>query len=243
MAQDGALEPERSTAGVDSLTVSVLSTFPVQVGAELTGWLADTCTEIELVEETVLPGERRIVLEPLTVRPGAAVCAQAITEYRLTVELGVSAFAEGDYVVEAGDRQASFTIEPVGEFPVLSLPAVDSESRIIVPAARLALVPPGDWSRTGLVWSSPSYWSARIGLRWHDAGRNPVELLPAGSELHESSESRLGWATGLRFRGRDAATEVWSLCEFWMDAPSEPLLEAAGEAFWRMVRFATRLPT
>jgi hypothetical protein len=225
----------------------------MQVEAELSGWLADACTEIEVIEETVISGERRIVLEPMTVRPVDLSCAQASTEYRLTTRLDVSGFAEGDYVVQAGDRQASFTIEPMGDFPMLSLPAVDSESRLIVPAAGLLLIPPTEWSRDGLVWESPSYLSARIGLRWHEPGRNPVELLPSDTELHESSESRLGWATGLRFRVSGGAAGRWSehlyvscsetaLCEFWMDAPTEPLLEAAGEAFWRMVRFVVRQP-
>jgi hypothetical protein len=29
-------------------------------------------------------------------------------------------------------------------------------------------------------------------------------------------------------------------CEFWLEAPTEPLLDAAGESFWRLVRFTTR---
>lgn len=253
-AQDHTPEPERSVAAIDSLSVTVLETFPAQAQVELVGWLPDACTEIELVEETTVPPEKRVELEVATVRDPGLACAQAIEGFRLQVRLDIFGFAEGSYVVAAGGHEADFEIEPIGDFPALSLPAVTSESRIIVPEAQLALIPPTDWSRTGLVWDSPSYLGARIGLRWHGGEENPLELLPAAAELHESSESRLGWATGLRFRVSRGPKQTWSehlfvpcntdrLCEFWMEAPSDPLLDAAGEAFWRLVRFVARLPT
>ena len=250
------MAPQRLVAPVDSLTVAVLDTVPAQVEVELAGSLADSCSRIELVEETSQPEHNRVRLAVEAARPAGALCAQVITPYRLRIWIDVSAFPAGRHVVEANGIDAPFEIEPVGDFPVLSLALFESDSRVIVPDVGLALIGPGDWERTGLVWKSPPFWSARIGLRWHDAGSvtAPEELLPGGSTLHESSLSRLGWGVGVRFRiSRDEETS-WSehlfvdcgqsnLCEFWMAAPSDPLLDAASEAFWRMVRFAARVTT
>lgn len=243
------------SAPVDSLSARVLDTIPAQVEVVLTGSLADACTRIELIEETSRPEERRIRLAVESFRPAELACAQLLEPYRLTVRVDVSAFPAGEHVVEANGIEAPFTVEPVGDFPVLSLALFESDSRIIVPTVGLALVGPGDWARDGLVWQSPPFWSARIGLRWHEAEPEEAEqLLPHGAELQESSQSRLGWGIGVRFRLTRTDEALWSehlfvgcgaskLCEFWMEAPSDPLLDAAGEAFWRMVRFAVRLPT
>jgi hypothetical protein len=246
--------PERLRAPVDSLAVEVLDTFPAQIDVVLGGWLPDACARIELVEETVAAA--RIELTVNAIRPSGVGCAQLLTQYSVRVPLAVAGFGEGEYVVAANGAEGRFTIEPIGDFPVLSLPAQGASSRLIVPSAGLAFVGPSDWERTGLTWRSPSYLSSRIGLRWREIDNDVrvTALLPEGAELHESSESRLGWATGERHRVSRTAPGLWSehlfvpcgdglLCEFWMEAPSEPLLEAAGEAFWRLVRFVARLPT
>jgi hypothetical protein len=256
VAQETATTPVHQPAPVESLTATVLDSVPALVEVEVAGSLADACTRIALVEETARPDEHRIRLDVESVRSPGSICAQMVTPYRLTLRLDVSALAEGEYVVEASGAEAPFTIEPVGDFPAFSLALFESDSRVIVPAVGLSLIGPGGWERTGLSWKSEPFWSSRIGLRWHevDARQAPGDLLPPGATLHESSQSRLGWGTGIRYRiSRDNETR-WSehlftncasstLCEFWMEAPSEPLLEAAGESFWRMVRFTVRVTT
>jgi len=254
VAQEAEAAPLRRSAPVESLSAIVLDSIPAQLEVELGGSLADACTSIELVEKTSYPDDHRIRLGVESVRQPDSMCAQALTPYRLKVLLDVSALSAGEYVVEANGRETPFTIAPVGDFPAFSLALFGSDSRVIVPAVGLALIGPGDWERNGLTWQSPPFWAARIGLRWHEVEdeQSPEGFLPTGAELHETSPSRLGWGTGVRFRITRNEGALWSehlfvscdrtrLCEFWMEAPSDPLLDAAGESFWRMVRFAVRV--
>jgi hypothetical protein len=242
--------PERRPAQVDSLALSVADSFPLQVTVSLAGVLPDACTELEALLQRFDPESRTYRLELTSRRDPGAACAQVVSEYAISVPLLKAGLASGEFRVEAHDRTASFAIEPLGEFPGLDLPSAGPTEWFCALTPRLCFETPRDWSRSGLEWASPGYLSAVLGLRWRDTGESdPLRLLPAGSELHDQTVARLGASLGSRMTVSRDAGRLWSehlfarcgdlWCELWLEAPSEALLDAAGESFWRLVRFAT----
>ncbi len=221
----------------------------------LTGRLPDACSRVLLVEETVRLEARRIELVVEVERPDEVVCAQVATPFALNLWVDTGALDAGEVVVFARGAEGKFVLPPSGDWAAFGPPVSGAGRPVIVLPAGLRFVGPGGWERSGLTWTSPPFWRARIGLRWHEPGsfETPESLLPEGFRIEASSRSRLGWGEGVRYRVVQEDEELWSehlfatcaaglLCEFWMRAPSEPLLDAAGEAFWRMIRFAARMP-
>lgn len=242
---------DRFPPQVDSLALEVLESFPLQVTATLAGHLPDACSRIESVEERFEPEERTYHLELTAARDADAMCAQVVSPFELTVPIVKAGLATGEFRVEAHGQAAVFEVEPLGAFPGLDLPSAGPTIWMCVVEARLCFAAPRDWTRDGLTWHSSSFLSSRLGLRWWpDAAEDPQAHLPPGCELHDRTMGRLGAAIGTRMTVSMDEGRLWSehlfarcaggaWCEFWLEAPSEPLLDAAGEAFWRLVRFAT----
>lgn len=245
-------EAERRPAPVEALALAVLQSFPLQINATLRGTLPDACSSVEWVEELFVPEERTYRLRVTQVRQTAAVCAQSISEFEVTVPIVKAGLAAGEFRVEVGDETATFEIEPLGDFPGLSLPSGGAKVWTCVVEPRVCFAGPEEWKQDGLSWNSPEFLAARLGFRWWpDPARKPEELLPTGAELRHGSAARLGWTVGTRLQTSRDDGHLWSehvfarcgdkgLCEFWVEAPSEPLLDAAGEDFAQLLRFAMR---
>lgn len=243
---------ERNPAQVDSLSLSVEESFPLQVKATLGGVLPDACSRLESVEERFEPEERTYHLEVTVARDFGAMCAQVISPFELTVPIVKAGLVTGRLEVEAHGKSAAFEIEPLGEFPGLDLPSGGTSRWMCVVEPRLCFASPREWVRDGLTWTSPSDLSSRLGLRWWPGGdEDPEGHLPTGTELHERSVARLGWVIGTWMKASREEGTRWSehifarcgqagWCEFWVESPTEYLLDAAGESFWRLVRFSTR---
>lgn len=242
---------ERRSAQIESLSLSVLESFPLRVDVTLRGVLADGCSRLESVSERFEAPERTYHLDVMVRRDAETMCAQVISEFELTVPIVKAGLAVGEFRVEAHPREATFEIEPLGEFPGFSLPAGGPSEWICAVESRVCFAAPEEWSRDGLSWSSPPFLSAQIGMRWWPEGASDLlSLLPPAAVLDDTTAARLSWGLGTRASVSEDEGRRWSehvfapcgagTCEFWVAAPSVLLLEAAGETFWQLVRFAIR---
>jgi inhibitor of cysteine peptidase len=99
-----------SNAVVEDLMINIMESFPLQVSVTLVGYLPDGCTEIEEIKAS---REGQIFsIEIVTKRPaGDVACTMAIVPFEEVVKLDVQGLPAGEYVVEAGDLQESFTFD------------------------------------------------------------------------------------------------------------------------------------
>jgi hypothetical protein len=252
MSQEAEAPAARGLATVESLALEVIEGFPVEVQATVGGTLPDACTAIDLIEQVTVDSERRIGLVLETERDPAVICASVLTRFNVALPLVVGSLASGAYRVDAGEASEEFELPGFDDLGFAPLPRVAESRRIFLPRVGLTFDAPGGWSRKGLEWESPPYLASRMGVRGHPLSEGEAEQwLPAASIMHESSEARFGWTMGVRFRVSRDEGRLWSehvfvrcegeqLCELWLRGPSEPLLEAATESFWRLVRFVAR---
>lgn len=241
----------RQSAPVESLRLQVVEGFPIQITATLEGVLPDSCWSVESVEQVFDPEARSYRLEP-TARRADGSCAQALRPFEVQVPIVGAGIAAGKFEVTVGEITREFEIGSLGEFPGFGLPSSKVETAICFPEPGLCFIGPPEWVRDGLAWDSPPFWRARLGVDWWEGGPADIATrLPDGSELLEEGPAVLGWARGTRALLSRQEGEIWSehifvpcgegrFCEFWVEADSEPMLDAAGEVFWRLVRFATR---
>lgn len=96
------------TAYLETLEVSVLESFPVQVQATVSGNLSDGCTAVAAVDVQQNDETFRIQVE--TTRDPDALCTQALVPFERTVDLAVEGLPAGIYVVTAGDLSETFTL-------------------------------------------------------------------------------------------------------------------------------------
>jgi inhibitor of cysteine peptidase len=256
VAQEAEAPPEsaqsRSPATIESLDLEVIDTYPVAVLATVTGHLPDACSRIDLIEQVTRESEGRIEMVVETWRDPERMCAAVLTPFEMAVPLDAGTLLPGIYRVEAGESSGTFELPSVDGFDFAPPPGSAERRRIFLPEVGVTFDAPGGWERDGLQWASSPFLSSRIGVRWHDKEQTEAEqLLPSPAKMHETSESRFGWAMGVRFRLSRDQQNLWSehvfvacdngkLCELWLESPSEPLLEAGAEPFWRLQRFVAR---
>jgi inhibitor of cysteine peptidase len=96
-------------ATVESLDILILESFPVQVMADVTGYLPDGCTELD--EIRVDRTDQTFTLTLVTRRStGDVACTEALVPFEESAELDVYGLDAGTYTVVAQDRQAEFTL-------------------------------------------------------------------------------------------------------------------------------------
>jgi hypothetical protein len=103
----GELRGSRS-ATVRSIQLKALESFPVKIGATLSGVLPDGCTRIEEIE-TVREGNI-FHIRLHTERPAEALCTMALVPFEETVVIDTAGLPPGGYTVEAGDLAATFRL-------------------------------------------------------------------------------------------------------------------------------------
>jgi hypothetical protein len=103
---DGATEP--GEAVVESVDILTLESFPVQIRAEVEGYLPDGCSTLgdPVVRRE---GDVFIVTLPAT-RPADALCTTVIQPFAESVALDVYGLAAGTYGVIVNDVETSFTL-------------------------------------------------------------------------------------------------------------------------------------
>jgi hypothetical protein len=92
---------------VETLSVQVLESFPVQVNAVVRGTLPDSCTEVGQISQE-RSGNAITVTIPTT-RDPLALCAQALVPVEVTVALDGD-FPSGEYTVTVNGVTVSFRV-------------------------------------------------------------------------------------------------------------------------------------
>jgi inhibitor of cysteine peptidase len=99
-----------SDAVVESLSLVVMESYPVQVRVSLVGYLPDACTEIH--EITAEREDDTFFLDVVTRRPtGDVLCAMVITPFEEDIDLEVRGLPAGDYDVVYNDLSESFSLD------------------------------------------------------------------------------------------------------------------------------------
>ncbi len=96
------------TANVETVDLLIMESFPVQVRAEVSGYLPDGCTELGnwTVERN---GSTFSVLLP-TERPADAVCTEALESFQVSIPLEVLGLEAGTYTVDVNGVTETFEL-------------------------------------------------------------------------------------------------------------------------------------
>ena len=99
-----------SAGVVESMSLSVMESFPVQVRVELSGYLPDGCTTLR--EITAARDGDTFTIQVVTERPsGDVACTMAIVPFSESVPLEVAGLPAGEYTVRVGELTEIFTLE------------------------------------------------------------------------------------------------------------------------------------
>ena len=103
-----------SRAVVESMTLNVMESFPVQVSVTLTGYLPDGCTKMD---EIITEREEDIFTVRIITRhpSGNVSCTMAIVPFNETVALEVEGLPAGEYTVHCSEISDTFTLEQDNE--------------------------------------------------------------------------------------------------------------------------------
>lgn len=96
------------TATVETIQVTTLESFPVQVQVTAQGYLPDSCTEISQVQTQKEENSFNVTIS--TKRPKDAVCAQVIVPFNRTIPLDVVGLKAGNYTVNVNGVKKSFEL-------------------------------------------------------------------------------------------------------------------------------------
>lgn len=99
---------ETGDAIVESITVRILESLPVQFEAVVRGSLPDSCTSITDVQQVREATTFRIRMT--TARPADAACAQVLTPFEKVITLEIGGLPAGAYQVAVNDLWTSFKI-------------------------------------------------------------------------------------------------------------------------------------
>lgn len=98
----------RGLAAVDSITILIMESFPVQVSVRALGNLPDGCTTIDSTTQ-----ERQgntIFVTIGTARPDDALCAEVLVPFDKTISLDALGLKAGTYTVTVNAVSAQFTL-------------------------------------------------------------------------------------------------------------------------------------
>jgi inhibitor of cysteine peptidase len=117
-------EDTGSNVYLDSITVNMMESFPVQVSVMLTGNLPDGCTKIQKIDSS--REDNVFTINITTHKPnGRDACTQLLTPFEETVKLDIQGLSAGEYTVVAGDLTETFVLDTDNIF--LEEPAVCPE--------------------------------------------------------------------------------------------------------------------
>lgn len=99
-----------SDAVVQSMSVAMMESYPVQVSVGLSGYLPDGCTTIREILAT-RDGDTFIIQIVTQRLSGDIVCTMAIVPFNKNVALAVEGLPAGEYTVRYGQLSETFTLE------------------------------------------------------------------------------------------------------------------------------------
>ncbi len=106
----------RSEPMIESLQLTMLETFPVQVNLHIKGYLPDSCTTIDRIN--VKRNESIFTVKVITKRDPEVVCTQKLQPFEESQPLEVEGLPAGTYRVVIGDDHAAiFTLDSDNERP------------------------------------------------------------------------------------------------------------------------------
>ena len=194
---------EGTLAPVDSVTVNVMESAPVQVELVVEGELSDSCTEIS--EHTQNVDGNIIEIELFTMRDPNAICAQVLTPYSHTVQLDMQGLTPASYALIVNGVDADFTLSATDTasddeidvdaeaVPVGECPTANDETRLFQHELQgYCLLVPSD--ATAFVFGD------RLVLQPPEVGRvadflmmlSPVEREDVNIELSEDTAEQVG---------------------------------------------------
>lgn len=94
---------------VDSISIEILESFPVQVRVVAVGNLQDACTGVSSVD--VMKSGNTFDVSIKTSRPADMSCAQVLTPFEESFMLDVYGLPAGNYVVDVNGVTESFELE------------------------------------------------------------------------------------------------------------------------------------
>jgi inhibitor of cysteine peptidase len=98
-----------SDATVESMTVNIMESFPVQVSVTLEGYFPDGCAEIE--EITSSRDGSLFEIDIVTRRPsGDVACIMMLVPFSEVVNLDVEGLPAGEYTVQYGPMKETFVL-------------------------------------------------------------------------------------------------------------------------------------
>ena len=99
-----------SDAVLESMTLNIMESFPIQVSASLVGYLPNGCIKIDQIN--ILREEQIFTVRIITKRPtGDISCTMAIVPFEETVALEVEGLPAGEYSVQCGEISDTFTLD------------------------------------------------------------------------------------------------------------------------------------
>ena len=103
--------PDGKQAQVESVSLRILESFPVQIHALVRGHLADGCTEIDQIESSRDLDKKAFEVSITTVRPADKICSSALVPFEETIPLDVRDLPAGTYTVDVNGVQGSFELQ------------------------------------------------------------------------------------------------------------------------------------
>lgn len=100
---------QKGLAGVETVEVLVLESFPVRVNVKINGYLPDGCTELGEVSVSRNDNVFEVVLP--TIRPEEMMCTQALKPFEKVVGLDVVGLKKGTYTVLVHGQEEKFELE------------------------------------------------------------------------------------------------------------------------------------
>ncbi len=102
-------EPVTGEAKVDSVQIVILESFPVKVNAIARGEFPNGCTSIDEISTEHTGNTFEITIT--TIRPGDAMCTEALVPFEETIPLDVLDLEAGSYTVTVNGISGSFTLD------------------------------------------------------------------------------------------------------------------------------------
>lgn len=113
-------ESVQGEAVVDSIQILILESFPVQVNVFARGNLPDGCTRIDRINKERSGDLFQVTIS--TLRPGGAVCSEALVPFEETIGLDVLGLDAGRYSVDVNGMVGSFTLDIDNRVPTDETP-------------------------------------------------------------------------------------------------------------------------
>ncbi len=241
-AMEAGAEYETSLAPVETVTIEMTDSVPVEATAIIEGYLPDGCTEIDAVDTTYDALTRTFHVAVETLRPTDTGCTEAIEPFEQRVPLQVYGLAAGEYTVEVNGVKAVFELERDNRSYAS---AVSQEGVVTVqlPQYALLVAVPEEWEQTTTGWLAEDGTVIGVDVYELADGETLLDVLPSGGCITGCSTPSLEWSGALRclvtldgqFEDHVLVVlENGSVLDLYRRAETEELLEDTDESFLQM---------